>query len=255
MIDIGKYNDLTILKDTPIGLYLGDSGDMEDGEEVLLPRRYVPKDARVGDKLHVFVYLDNDIRPVATTQKPYAIVGEFAFLRVKEMNEHGAFLDWGLDKDLFVPYSEQTGEPEKAEAQYTLVYTNSADAKVRAATKLAELYVSTRRPEKAKGILKSKEVGIHTHNNQQLAFANTIEGTGSLTQAGTGITTLSGSNSCSGATTIAAAPTPSTIMFHRMRYVLTATVSLSTHCAMRWLMRWRAQSCAMAAVPVSRSPK
>jgi len=139
MIDIGKYNDLTVLKDTPIGLYLGDSEDMDESEEILLPRRYAPEDANIGDKLNVFVYLDNDIRPVATTQNPFAVVGEFAFLRVKEMNEHGAFLDWGLDKDLFVPYSEQTGEPQQGKEYLVYIFIDERSGRIAATQKWSQV--------------------------------------------------------------------------------------------------------------------
>lgn len=103
MIKIGKYNTLVVLKNTPIGLYLGDIR-----EEILLPKRYVPEQVTIGDELRVFVYLDNDNRPVATTLTPIATVGEFTFLMVREINDHGAFFDWGIDRDVFVPYSEQT---------------------------------------------------------------------------------------------------------------------------------------------------
>jgi predicted RNA-binding protein (virulence factor B family) len=105
MIEIGKYNTLEVLKETPIGLYLGDGT-----EEVLLPKRYVPAKIKIGDKLKVFVYLDSENRAVATTLQPFATVDEFAFLTVKEINEHGAFFGWGIDKDVFAPYSEQTEE-------------------------------------------------------------------------------------------------------------------------------------------------
>ncbi len=105
MIEIGKYNTLVVLKRTSIGLCLG-----AGREEILLPKRYVPEKAIIGDKLKVFVYLDNDNRPVATTLTPVATVDDFTFLAVKEINNHGAFFDWGIDRDVFVPYSEQTEE-------------------------------------------------------------------------------------------------------------------------------------------------
>src|SRR5690349_10601328 len=105
MIEPGKYNELVVKSKAPIGLYLHDGHD-----SVLLPARYVPADAHVGDAMNVFVYLDNENRPVATTLKPYALLNEFAFLTVKDVNAHGAFLDWGIAKDLFVAYQEQRGE-------------------------------------------------------------------------------------------------------------------------------------------------
>jgi uncharacterized protein len=105
MPDIGQYNTLEVKSKTDIGLFLSDGR-----EEVLLPRRYTSADMKVGDRIEVFVYLDNENRPVATTLRPYATVGDFVFLEVKEVNEHGAFLDWGIPKDVFVPYSEQRDE-------------------------------------------------------------------------------------------------------------------------------------------------
>ena len=103
MINIGQYNTLEILRDTEPGLFLGDA----DENEVLLPNRYVPEHFEIGDTLNVFVYLDNEERIIATTDKPYITVGEFAVLRCNDVTNHGAFLDWGLVKELFSPFKEQ----------------------------------------------------------------------------------------------------------------------------------------------------
>ncbi|MFV0566815.1 MAG: S1 RNA-binding domain-containing protein [Flavobacteriaceae bacterium] len=103
MIHIGKINTLEILRETNHGIYLVDS----DNNEVLLPNRYVPQTFKIWDKLDVFVYLDNEERPVATTDMPYIKRNEFAVLRCSEVNEYGAFLDWGLVKQLFCPFKEQ----------------------------------------------------------------------------------------------------------------------------------------------------
>ncbi len=103
MINLGEYNTLTILRDTEPGLFLGDTDD----NEVLLPNRYVPEDFEIGDTIKVFVYLDNEERPVATTDQPYIIKGDFAVLRCNQVNKYGAFLDWGLVKQLFCPFKEQ----------------------------------------------------------------------------------------------------------------------------------------------------
>lgn len=102
MINLGQYNTLAILRDTDPGLYLGD----DDENEVLLPNRYVPETFEIGDELSVFVYLDNEERPVATTDKPYITKGDFALLRCNEITEFGAFMDWGLVKELFCPFQE-----------------------------------------------------------------------------------------------------------------------------------------------------
>ena len=103
MIEIGVYHTLTILRDTDPGLFLGN----EEGNEVLLPNRYVPKSFEIGDTIEVFVYLDNEERPVATTDKPYITKGDFTLLRCNQVTKFGAFLDWGLVKQLFCPFKEQ----------------------------------------------------------------------------------------------------------------------------------------------------
>lgn len=103
MIHIGEYNTLEIIRETNQGLYIAD----EEGNEVLLPNQYVPEDYQIWDKLEVFVYLDNEERPVAVTDKPYIKVNEFAVLRCNQVTPHGAFLDWGLLKELFCPFKEQ----------------------------------------------------------------------------------------------------------------------------------------------------
>ena len=103
MIQLGEYNTLEILRDTDPGLFLGDGED----SEVLLPNRYVPEKFEIGDMLEVFVYLDNEERPVASSDKPLITKGEFSLLRCNQVNKYGAFLDWGLVKELFCPFKEQ----------------------------------------------------------------------------------------------------------------------------------------------------
>ncbi|HMO39126.1 MAG TPA: S1-like domain-containing RNA-binding protein [Saprospiraceae bacterium] len=116
MMDIGKYHTLRILRETGSGLYLGNT----DGQEVLLPGKYVPEAFAIGDELVVFVYKDNENRLIATTLQPRILLHQFAFLPVKSVTEQGAFLDWGIEKDLFVPFREQ---PRKmAEGRSYLVY-------------------------------------------------------------------------------------------------------------------------------------
>lgn len=115
-IRLGDYNQMKVVKKVDFGLYL-DGGD--EGE-ILLPARYVPENCKPGDELTVFVYLDQDERPVATTETPRAKVGDFAYLRVAWVNEYGAFLDWGLMKDLFCPFREQKMRMKKD--NYYIVY-------------------------------------------------------------------------------------------------------------------------------------
>src|SRR5574344_1741477 len=103
---IGQYNLTRVQEEMPQGFYL----ETEDGDRVLLPGSKAPKDLHEGDELTVFIYIDNEGRPVATLQKPLATVGTFAVLEVKDVNETGAFLDWGLDKDMMLPFKQQLGE-------------------------------------------------------------------------------------------------------------------------------------------------
>lgn len=116
MIEIGKYNTLKVVKSVSFGVYL----DGGEGLEILLPLRYVPMDTKPGDEIEVFIYHDNEGRLIATTARPYAIVGEFQFMEVKDVNDAGAFLDWGIMKDLLVPFREQR-IPMK-EGKWYLVY-------------------------------------------------------------------------------------------------------------------------------------
>lgn len=116
MLNIGNYNTLRIIKILSFGAYL----DGGEGKEILLPTRYVPDGAQVGDEVKVFIYHDNEGRLIATTLHPNAVVGEFAFMQVKSVNTTGAFLDWGLMKDLLVPYKEQ--KLTMREGKWYLVY-------------------------------------------------------------------------------------------------------------------------------------
>jgi len=103
MVEIGKYNTLEVVKHLDFGVYL----DGGDGEEILLPKRYVPQDIKDGDSVEVFIYHDNEGRIIATTDKPYATAGQFAFLECRTVSEVGAFMDMGIMKDLLIPYREQ----------------------------------------------------------------------------------------------------------------------------------------------------
>ncbi len=103
-MEIGIINKLIAARSTDNGYYLTDN----DGNEVLLPNAYVDDDLKIGDEIEVFVYKDSEDRIVATTLKPYVQFEEFAYLKVKEVNDYGAFMDWGLPKDLMVPFAEQT---------------------------------------------------------------------------------------------------------------------------------------------------
>ncbi|MGB5430838.1 S1-like domain-containing RNA-binding protein [Eudoraea sp.] len=103
MIELGNYNTLKILRETAVGLFLGD----DDVDDLLLPLKYIPDAFNIGDDISVFCYLDHEERPIATTLKPLIKRNTFGWLRVAEVNEFGAFLDWGLEKHLLVPFREQ----------------------------------------------------------------------------------------------------------------------------------------------------
>ena len=118
MINLGQMNTLTVVKQVPFGIYL-DGGD--EGE-ILLPKKFVPEGCEYGDELNVFIYCDSDDKLIATTQRPRAMVGQFAFLRVVSVNRVGAFLDWGLSKDLLVPYPQQRRPMEEGKSY--IVYVN-----------------------------------------------------------------------------------------------------------------------------------
>ena len=116
MIVLGTYNTLEILRDTSVGLFLGDG----EGNDILLPNKYVPETYEIGDSLTVFCYLDHSERPVATNLEPEILVNEFQLLKVVEVNEFGAFMDWGLEKHLLVPFREQRNKMQ--EGQWYVVY-------------------------------------------------------------------------------------------------------------------------------------
>ncbi|MDI1255834.1 MAG: S1-like domain-containing RNA-binding protein [Flavobacterium sp.] len=132
MIEIGKYNTLTILRDTKVGLFLGNGNEAED---ILLPNKYVPQQFEIGDELTVFVYLDHEERPVATTLEPYILLNEFALLRVNYVNQVGAFMDWGMEKDILVPFKEQARPMEKGKRYLVYLYMDDKTNRLVASSK------------------------------------------------------------------------------------------------------------------------
>lgn len=132
MIEIGKYNTLEILRETKVGLFLGNGNEAED---ILLPNKYVPRQYEIGDEITVFVYLDHEERPVATTLEPYILLNEFALLRVNYTNRVGAFMDWGLEKDILVPFKEQAREMEKGKRYLVYLYMDEKTNRLVASSK------------------------------------------------------------------------------------------------------------------------
>jgi len=131
MIEIGTYNTLEIVRDTSVGLFLSDGKT-----DVLLPNKYVPKRFEIGDEIIVFVYLDHEERLIATTLKPYVQRNEFAYLQVNYTNQYGAFLNWGLEKDLFVPFREQARKMENAKRYLVYAYLDEKTDRLVASSKL-----------------------------------------------------------------------------------------------------------------------
>lgn len=132
MIVLGKFNTLEILRDTSVGLFLGDG----DGTDILLPNKYVPQDWEIGDQLSVFCYLDYEERPVATNIVPYIQRDRFALLRVAEVNAIGAFLDWGLEKHLLVPFKEQRSKMQEGQSYVVFCYLDEVTFRLVGSNKL-----------------------------------------------------------------------------------------------------------------------
>ena len=130
IMEIGHYNTLTIARETKVGLFLTDGTT-----DVLLPVKYVPNSFAIGDEIIVFVYLDHEERPVATTLEPYILLDEFGLLRVNYVNKFGAFLDWGLEKDLFVPFKEQARPMEKGKRYLVFAYMDEKTNRIVASSK------------------------------------------------------------------------------------------------------------------------
>lgn len=132
MAKIGQFNTLSVIAIMANGAYL-DAGDLG---EILLPNRYLPKNCEVDDQLSVFIYLDSADRLIATTETPHATVGEFASLQVKQINKIGAFLDWGLPKDLLVPYNQQHKKMEVGKHYLVYIFLDETTERLVASSKL-----------------------------------------------------------------------------------------------------------------------
>lgn len=138
MAELGKKSKLTVLKQVDFGLYL-DGGDLG---EILIPKRYVPKGCEVDDELEVFLYLDSEDRIIATTEEPYAQVGECASMKVVSAGKFGSFVDWGLSKDLLVPFKEQR-TPMQIGRSYTVFVFIDATGRIAASSKLSAFLKET----------------------------------------------------------------------------------------------------------------
>ena len=166
-IQLGKRNQLEILREVDFGVYL-DGGDVGD---ILLPKRYVPKNAAVGDMVDVFLYLDQEERLIATTEQSLIEVGTFAFLEVKWINQYGAFLDWGLMKDLFCPFREQKMRMVQGKKYIVYCYIDSVTFRIAASAKV-EKFLSKEKPEYKHG----EEVDILIQQKTELGFKAIVDG-------------------------------------------------------------------------------
>ena len=173
MIEIGKYNTLTILRDTKVGLFLGNpEKDPEGIHDILLPNKYVPNEWEIGEELIVFVYLDHEERPVATTLEPYIVLNEFALLRVNYVNQVGAFMDWGMEKDILVPFKEQARPMEKGKRYLVYLYMDEKTNRLVASSKTNQFlnndHLTVEKGEEVDLIVSHiTEIGINVIINEQ----------------------------------------------------------------------------------------
>ncbi len=165
-IELGKFNHLEVVKKVDFGVYL----DGEEAGEILLPTRYVPSHCEIGDILNVFLYLDNEERLIATTLTPLVQVGEFAYLEVAWINQFGAFLNWGLMKDLFVPFSEQKMKMQVGNKYIIYAYLDEESYRIVASAKV-ERYLSKEMPDYTPG----QAVDILIWQKTDLGFKVIIE--------------------------------------------------------------------------------
>jgi predicted RNA-binding protein (virulence factor B family) len=191
MITVGKSYKLSVVKHVKFGFFL----DANELGLILLPKKYAPRELAVNDVIDVFLYLDSDDRPIATTQKPMAQVDEFAYLKVIEKNDVGIFLDWGLDKDLLVPFSEQHRPMEVGHSYLVHLYLDRIDERITASSKI-DKFLDDEKPHHYKEkqrvnliIANSTDLGYkaivnHTHwgllyyddVHQDLSFGQNIQG-------------------------------------------------------------------------------
>ena len=167
MTEVGKYNTLPILRSVDFGVYL-DGGELG---EILLPQRYLPEGSRVGDAVEVFVYYDSEDRVIATTERPYAQVGEFAVLKVNSVNPVGVFLDWGLaSKELLVPFREQRAEMFPGKYYVVYLYVDEVSGRIVATAKINRFLQKT-----PVDYTLNQEVSLLVTQETELGFKVTVD--------------------------------------------------------------------------------
>ncbi len=180
MIHLGDYNTLKVLRpatrpnphafgvEETFGVFL--DGDKEG--EILMPQKYVPKGTKVGDEVRCFVYLDQEERPIATTETPLAKVGDFAYLKCTWVNEYGAFLDWGLMKNVFCPFHEQKKKMEIGESYIVYLYIDKESYRI-AATAKVDRWLDN--PNETGGLRPGQQVSLLVWQKTDLGFKVIID--------------------------------------------------------------------------------
>lgn len=168
MVDIGNFYTLPVTKLCNHGIYL----DADELGDVLLPRRYVPEGIEVGDEIEVFLYLDSEDTPIATTEQPYAKLGDCAALKVVDINKAGAFLDWGLSKDLMVPYSEMRVPMEVGRSYVVHIFLDKRDQRLVASSKLSQFL-----PEEGGDFKAEQEVELLICSRSDLGYKAIVNNT------------------------------------------------------------------------------
>ena len=164
MFKIGQYNRLSIHRFTSVGAYLGEP-DAGHDDVILLPNKYLKPGMHEGDELEIFVYLDSEERPVATTEQPFIYLGKFAWLEVVELNRIGAFLDWGLEKHLFLPYGEMIEQMEVGQKYLVGVFLDEQTERLVATPRIGKLLQQENSDFKP-----GEEVDLVVYNETELGF-------------------------------------------------------------------------------------
>jgi uncharacterized protein len=168
MVNIGKFNQLEVVNQVPFGFYL-EGGDLG---QILLPNNSAPPDCKVGDKVKVFIYHDSDDRIIATTKKPKAEVDQCVALKVISVNKVGAFLDWGLEKDLLVPFSEQDSPMSEGLTYVVYVFVDEQSGRIAASTRLRDFL-----PETASHFTPRQAVKLLICGRTDMGYKAVIDGT------------------------------------------------------------------------------
>lgn len=189
MVNVGAYNTLRVVKEVDFGVYLDG-----DGEEILLPKRYVPEDLKPDDEINVFIYHDNDGRLIATTDKPLGVVGEIVMLEVVDAGPSGAFLKWGIMKDVFIPIANQENRMRRGDKRLVRLYIDERTGRVTATEKIdkfisnydltvkehdaVDILVYQRTDIGYKVIINSKHLGVLHYNEvfKELEIGDKVKG-------------------------------------------------------------------------------